>query len=208
MRLIICLYRSVWLFRTRDRRSWSVRPCGICRTRCRGAWCRRGFRGRGCSRSAGLSTMAARLRCVAQPKLWYWLVLVVAGIVERRAEIGGPQPARTGHGRDLRIAQADGGEPLGIIGRDSGCTRMALDGTPAARERLTDFARGRCRCARIRRVDGDVDDDAAGAFAHPGPRQSPRRRRAAGRRGRRARRRRTRRSSDCASCTAIGWRWR
>ena len=94
------------------------------------------------------------------------LVLVVALVLVRRAEILRPQAAGAGDCRDFRIVEPDRRDMPRIAGwywRDADCARRHAGG----REHRLDLAQRILRGARVRRADRHVDDDGAGALAQP-----------------------------------------
>ena len=111
-----------------------------------------------------------------------------------RAEVLRPQAARAGHRRNLRIAQPDRRQRAGIVGPVV-TQRDGARGHAARHQHRLDFPERRRGRARVRRIDRDIGDDRAGAFAHPGLRQSHDVGALRRRRGRRGHDRRTPRSS-------------
>ena len=106
------------------------------------------------------------------------LVLEIARVLDRRADVLGPQAAGAGDRGDLRIVQPDRRKLARIVrlivAHDDAARRHA-----GGREHRLDLAhrvRGR---TRVRRAGRHVDDDGAGAFAQPGRGDAHARRRAA-----------------------------
>ena len=138
----------------RDRRSPCSRPCGTCRARSSGGRCRPAFRARGCTRSAGLSTMAARLRWLAQPRFQYGLLCAYCG-----SSVGPRSSGHRPHGPALAASvdssRAASPSRSGLVGRDGAQSDRAAAGRrrrPGSREPRARFprphARSACRPAR------------------------------------------------------------
>ena len=98
------------------------------------------------------------------------LVLEVALVLDRRAEVVGPQPAGTGDRRDLRIVQPDRRQCAGLPGDSGGhgpARRHAGGGEASPGSRA-----GISAPPRVGRIDRHIDADGAGAFAQPALRHS------------------------------------